>query len=374
MAVAIIVAMAVIVLSVFNGYERLLLGEATPFDADLLIKPTKGSYFHLTELPLPALLADEAITTYTPILKGEAMLAVGDQYQVAKLVGFPSSIARLEGIDTLLYRGEFALEEKNVVLGNRLYLALGLPYVGDKVELILPRRGVPLNPLLFHRSIHRWEGAIEGILAPGSEQNDQTLFMSIETLRELLHLTPDEVSEVGLTLCDSKGKKLAGTKQRLQQLLGEKYSLLDFREQHPELLRLVSIEKLFATGVLAFVLLLAGFNLLSSASLLLLEKERDRRLYKALGASRRTIRSLFVLHNMGITLVGALGGFLLGLGLVSLQDAYGFATMQVGITSIPYPVSLRASDLLLLFTLVLFLSFLAAWLPARIIIREKDKK
>lgn len=369
-ALAVIVAASVVVLSVFNGYGDLLIEGSSPFDPDLLIKPREGQFASFEEQEVKQALAKEAIAWTTPFIYSEGMLSVAGAFQPAKLIGVTATYSQQQSLEEILYKGHLGIEGAEVTMGSELYMALALPEEGASLTLVMPHRTRKINPLLPHTSLVSRQLQVAGVVHSNNEQYNHALFLSIDTLRSCLDLPKNSSSALGIYLHTESLPHINTLQKELQKQLGKTYRVLDRYQQQPELVKLVSIEKWFTYCILAFILFLAGFNVICSSTLLLIEKERDRFLFHALGAYPSTVRKIFVGHSLAISLIGAFVGMALGIVLCLLQQRFGFATFSLGTTAIPYPSKLLVQDLFPIFALVLILSFIAAWIPARLLIKS----
>lgn len=369
-AIAVIVTASVVVLSVFNGYGDILIDGSSPFDADLLIKPSKGQFVSLEDESIKKSLEHDAIAWIAPFVYGEGMLTSKGTFLPAKLIGVPYGYTEQNGLKKLLYKGSLKAEGTATTLGSELYMALALPEEGDTLTLVLPHRTRKINPLLPYASLINRDLHVAGVIHSNNERYNHTLFLSIDTLRACLQLSPNTSSAIGIYLRTAYLPRIKSFQKELQQKLGKEYTIQNRHQQQPELTKLVSIEKWFTYCILAFIMFLAGFNVICSSTLILIEKRRDRFLFHALGASSSTIRKIFIGHSLAISLIGATIGIILGILLCLLQQQFGFATFSIGSNEVAYPVKLFASDLLPIFALVSLLSFIAAWLPARLLIKS----
>lgn len=140
-----IVTASVVVLSVFNGYGDILIDGSSPFDADLLIKPSKGQFVSLEDESIKEALEHDAIAWIAPFVYGEGMLTSKGTFLPAKLIGVPQGYTEQNGLK-LLYKGSLKAEGTATTLGSELYMALALPEEGDTLTLVLPHRTRKINP------------------------------------------------------------------------------------------------------------------------------------------------------------------------------------------------------------------------------------
>ena len=163
------------------------------------------------------------------------------------------------------------------------------------------------------------------------------------------------------------GADIERVKSELRRTVGEKYQVLDRMEQQADVFNVMKVEKFFAYLFLTFIILLATFNVVSSLSMVILEKRDDVRTLRHLGMSTSRVRSIFVTEGNFIALIGTLSGVGLGVLLVLLQQQFGLIRMGDGSNFITptYPVSLRLSDTLIIFGTSLGVGCLSVWYTVR---------
>ena len=130
----------------------------------------------------------------------------------------------------------------------------------------------------------------------------------------------------------------------------------------------MQVEKLIAYLFLTFILLVASFNIISSLSMLMIEKQENVATLRALGANDQQISRIFLLEGWLVSGIGATIGIIGGLLLCWMQIQFGFiklGTSEGSFVVDNYPVSIQATDILVTFLTVLIVGFLAVWLPVR---------
>ena len=156
-------------------------------------------------------------------------------------------------------------------------------------------------------------------------------------------------------------------KRQIRQLLGPDFQVLDRYEQQEDFFRIFKIEKLLTILLLAFILLIACFNIISSLSMLIIDKKKDILTLRNLGADTATIRRIFLLEGWLISSLGAIIGLVIGLVLCLIQQHFGLITLGSGteyVVSV-YPVEVQAIDILIIGVTVILVGFVCAWQPVR---------
>ena len=163
-------------------------------------------------------------------------------------------------------------------------------------------------------------------------------------------------------------------KTQLRECLGDGYIVADRYEQQADFFRILKIEKLLTALLLAFILLIACFNVIGSLSMLIIDKQEDIRILQHLGATNQTIRRTFLYEGWLITTLGALFGLLIGLAVCLLQQNYGLLKLGSGADYVisAYPVLVQAGDVLAVAAIVLLMGFLAAYYATRSLRTKKD--
>jgi ABC-type lipoprotein release transport system permease subunit len=244
-------------------------------------------------------------------------------------------------------------------------MALQLPPRGtDTLSVIVPKREGFINPAIPASSFLSTQGKVASVILSENEVYDNTLFMDLQQLQQLLNYTPSQVDGVALEISRGDIRK---TRQQLLQLLPNHYILLDRSEQQPEITRLVAIEKWISFLILFFVLLLAAFNVVACVSMLMIEKQFDTLTLRALGASPSSVTNIFRYEGLLITAIGAGMGLLLGLLLCYSQMELGWITTQSSLGPQPYPVKIKLFDLAASLTAILGIGYLAAAYPAKVL-------
>ncbi len=376
-AICVVSSALVCILSIFNGYESLIMKHSAVTDPPLLIRTADHSMLHADDATLLSALQTAGISSYSFTLKGEGLVRTSLRQQAVALLGVDDRYVGTVNIDSIAFAGTFSIEglsgmaALNVGAATAAEMQLGVGFV-DPVEIIVPRRVGLINPLVPAGAFKSMEGKVASVIASGMEPTDHTIILSLDSLRRLLDYTEQEAEAVAIRLqADGEPEQVAAT---LRSVLGEGYQVLDLAGQHPEVSQLVSMEKWMSYFILLFILVLAAFNIVSSLSMLLIEKKEDIATLHSLGASRQVIARIFRMEGMLVSLIGAVVGIVIGIALCLAQQAYGLVTLQIGLSSVPYPIRIDALDLALIFLTIFALSYAAAYYPVHYFINRRLKQ
>lgn len=358
----------VIVLSVFNGFERLILSLFNAFHPDMEITLAEGKTFHMSDFPAEELASVPGILNIGEVLEETGLLMYREKQQLVTFRGVDKNYGMITGIDTMLVEGEYLLEQDGrqfIIPGQGVARALNasLHDYLHPIHLYVPRRGrtAGIQPAQAFRTSSHYASATFSV---HPEYDMEYVLVPLPLLRRLLE-HEDAVTSIVLRI--EPGHDHRRVQRAIQESLGADYRVRDRIQQEAFLYRVMRSEKWAIYFILTFILLIASFNIVGSLTMLVIEKRRDIGVLRSLGASQSLIRRIFLWEGALISLGGALGGILAG-GLVSwLQMHFGLISLQAEGTFLleAYPVHLQATDLFLAGGTVFCIGMLASLLPLR---------
>lgn len=363
-------------LSVFNGFQDMVAGFFTAFDPELKIVAREGKVFEPNDTVMQQVRALPEIEVWTETLEETAMVQYKDRQAMAVIKGVEDNFQQLVSIDSLLYgAGEFILHDPDVdygVLGVELIseLGTGLQFV-DALQVYAPKRNARVNlsnpTASFNRNYLHSPGVI--FVVNQQKYDARYILTSIGFARRMFDYDT-EVSAVELKLKPTVNT--TAFQKKLSSLLGEEYIVLNRYEQQADVFRIMEIEKLISYLFLTFILVIACFNVIGSLSMLILDKREDIVTLRNLGADNKLIARIFLFEGRLISLFGALVGIVLGLLLCFLQQRFGLISLGNGADFVvdAYPVSVHATDIVLVFVTVVAVGFLSVWYPVRYLTRR----
>jgi len=151
----------------------------------------------------------------------------------------------------------------------------------------------------------------------------------------------------------------------IAERLDSNLKLLNRFQQNESLYKMMKYEKAAVYLILIFVIIIIAFNIFSSLSMLIIEKEEDIGTLRSLGASDKLIRHIFILEGWLISLLGMVVGVIIGLAVVLIQQKTGFVKMPGGFGVVAYPVVLRWTDVIITAISVAIVGYILALLPVR---------
>lgn len=363
----------VIVLSVFNGFHDLVASLFTNFDPQIEVVPVKGKTINADAPELDRIRHLDFVDVATDVVEDQAIAVYGDRQRMVTVMGVDENFDQLTNISDILYGdGDFTLRVANLyfgVPGIRLAQDLGLgARWADYLKIYAPVRRGQLTDLDTPTDGF----VVDSLLSPGvvyavnqNKYDRDRIITSIYFARQLFD-QDGMLSSLQLRL--KPGTDLGAAKKEIKAAAGEKFRVLDRFEQQADTFRIMQIEKVLAYVFLTFILIVACFNIISSLSMLIIDKKDDINTLHNLGANERQIQSIFLYEGRIISAVGALIGIGLGLALCGLQQAFGFVKMGESSGTFivnAYPVSVHYWDVLVVFITVILIGWAASWIPAR---------
>lgn len=358
-------------LSVFNGFQDLVTTFFTAFDSQLKITAVRGKVFDGQDKRVLQLKKMPDVEVYSESLEDNVMVQYQGRQAMAVVKGVEDNFDQLTPIDSILFgRGDLLLHDEVVdyaIPGIQLLSTLGsgIRFL-DPLEIYAPRHGAKVNmanPSTAFVTGNLFSSGL--VFAVNQEKYDASYILtSIDFARRLFQYTT-EVSAINLKL--KAGADTDAVKKHIQDLLGDDFLVQDRYEQQADTYRIMEIEKLISYLFLTFILMIACFNVIGSLSMLIIDKRDDVVILRNLGASDRQIVRIFLFEGRMISFFGAFAGVVLGLLLCWLQQEYGLIALGSSGSFVvdAYPVSVHASDVLLIFITVLLIGFLSVWYPVR---------
>ncbi len=357
-------AALILILSVYNGFDRIIESNLSDLDPDILVTSAEGRRFIPDAGLVERLESDGRISSVCRVLEENVLLVYGDKQGIALAKGVDSLYEQVSPLASHLTAGEFSLHFGDVpqaAVGVSLAHEMGIsPSFLDKLALCYPRRGAGIPLAGLSSSLGSVSVKPSCLFSINSQTDAGTVIVPIETMRRLLD-EPEAISGLELRTAAPAGRKLF---RELESDLGPEYRLLDRRMQRPAIYKMMSYEKLAIYSILIFVVMIVAFNIFGSLSMLKIEKSGDMQTLRAMGADRKFTRRIFVYEGWLVSLAGLAAGLLTGVGAALVQQHFGVVKMPRGFMISAYPCVLEFGDVLLTAAGVALIGFLISLLAA----------
>ncbi len=361
----------IIILSVFNGLEKMVSTIFNTFDPDIMITAAQGKTFVADTSRLKLLAETEGVSCYSLTLEENALLKYGDHQYIATIKGVDENYTDVTDIDSSMWEGEFILTSDN----NRPYAVPGLgvsQYLGIRVNFITPLniyvpRKTGSTSMNAENAFNRRYIFPSGIFEVEKEYDSKYIYLPLEFAREI---TENEgyVSAIEVKTISQDTRTL---EKKIEKIFGEGYVVQNRFEQQEIFYKVMKSERLAIFMILTLILVIASFNIIGSLTMLIIEKERDIEILESLGADNDLIRKIFIFEGWLISIIGAVAGLILGFIVCWLQQTFGLVRLQsTSLIMDAYPVIMKVKDFVIVPATVLLIGYWAAWYPVRYLTRK----
>ena len=367
-------AALIIILSVFNGLEKVILSLYSNFTPELKIEPRIGKTFNPNTYYFNGLSRDVRVVSYTQVLQEKALIRYADRQFIGTVKGVSADFLKGRTLDSTIQFGSFTLKNKGqnfAVIGATVQGSLGVSLRNQFVSLQIfsPKRSAgnstdPMNDFTF-RSI--LPSGVFGI----QQDFDDIIITPIEFTRDLLD-EPNQVSSVEINY--KKGTDLNDIQHQIQEKIGKNFTVKNRKEQNSGLYRTINYERWSIFMILTFVLVIAIFNIIGSLTMLVIDKRKDIAILTSLGANKSLIQGIFFFEGMMISVIGCIIGLVLGLIVCLIQQHFNIIKMGSSLSVLDaYPVALKLSDIGLVFLTVTVIAVIASGISSRLSVKRLDE-
>ncbi|MBR6876333.1 MAG: ABC transporter permease [Bacteroidales bacterium] len=383
-------AALILILSVYNGFDRVIEQSLSDLAPDVLVTPATGKFFVPSGPAFDALLEDPRVEQICSVVEEQVFVAYGGRQQLARAKGVDAVYEAESRLADHVVEGTFALHDgalPQAAIGVALAREMGIrPHFVDPLTLYYPRRGtrIPLaGPAADLGSVKLHPAAL---LSVNATTDEELIVVPIDQMQTLLGLD-NQISGIELRLASNSSLSnqavTSSTKQdanpsnqavspsanrtasptannrglsssrtgrkflrELQELLGPDFLVQDRVQQQPALYKMMRYEKLAIYLILLFVVIIIASNIFGSLSMLSISKRGDMETLRALGANDRLVRRIFIWEGWLVSLIGLAAGLLVGVALTLVQQHFGLVKMPGGFFLQAYPVVLQPADIL----------------------------
>ncbi|MDP1623127.1 MAG: FtsX-like permease family protein [Bacteroidales bacterium] len=357
----------IIVLSVFNGFDRLVVSLFSSFNSTIQITPNHGKTFNLSSFPLDRLQKIPGVLHVTQVIEEDALMKYKDNQAIVTIKGVGESFNEISGLDTMMAEGQFLLQDGDIdyaILGYGVAGSLNanlLDYV-HPISVYVPRRDASFSGG-FENAFNAEIIFPSGFFQVQYEYDVKYAILPLRFVKSLLEYG-DELTALELDV--AKSTDLTAVQKQIERVAGEGFTVKNRYQQQEILYKIMVSEKNYIFLILTLILVIASFNVIGTLSMLILDKKKDIAVMQSMGASQHLIRRIFLLEGMLISFIGAITGLILGAVICWLQIRFGLIRLGSADSSFvvnAYPVYMQLKDFIIVFFTVLSIGFLAAWYP-----------
>lgn len=367
-------AALIIILSVFNGFEKVILSLYNNFTPELIIEPVKGKTFDPNTPVFQALHKNDRLFAYVEVLEEKALIRYGSRQFIGTVRGVSADFLKNKQLDSTVRNGSFTLNANGLpyaVIGATVQNSL-LVNINDQLsslQIYSPRRKV-VNSINPEDEFVRRPISVSGVFSI-QQDFDNIVIVPLNFTRDLLD-EPKEISSLQLNF--KPGTNVEKQKAAIQKKLGKAFTVKNRYQQNTELYKTLNYERWFTFLILTFVLIIAIFNIIGSLTMLVMDKKKDIAILTSLGAGKPLIQGIFFFEGMMISIVGCIAGIAVGLIFCVIQQQFGLVKMGGQMMVIDaYPVDMQPTDFLLVFLTVTGIAVIASGISARLSVKGLDE-
>ena len=366
----------IFVLSVFNGFNVVISDMIHQFSPDLNISAVKGKTINLNDFPIDKLKEIKGVDYIFPTITEDVLFKNSNKQQIGQVKGVPHDYNKIDRVrGTILNDTTFDINYNNInygIPGAGMAYFLGInvyrPY--SSIQVYVPKRG-NASSFNIENSFNSSKLVVTKVFSTQQEIDERLVLAPIDWLANLMEYE-NLVTDIEVFINDksqnaNSKRQLENIKKEIKNILGEDYKVYDQYEQQETLYKMMKAEKMAVYLILTFILIMATFNVIGTLSMLIIDKNKDITLLKAMGADKVLIKKIFINEGLLISVVGGILGLLLGIAAVLIQQHFGIIRLGNGDGNYiieAYPVALEFGDIILVFITITIIGSIAAFFTA----------
>ena len=348
------------ILSVFSGLENYSLQFSKSFDPDIKIEPISGSYLSIDN-KLDSILDNyDNIEEYSKMVKGNVVVRYDEKTEYAEIYGVDNLFRSVVNIDSIISIGRYPVSSTNEVLSSYnlasnlnliLYNSAGI------FELFSINSKYPessLNPIGNTKRV-----VSSGVFTPRNDLNKNLIITDLMTAKKILTIDESLYSEILI-----KSNKSQSASLFLKDNLSN-YTVKTHKELNESLYKIMNSEKLIVSLIMILIVFISAFNVIASTVMLIVEKEDNIKTMKAIGMSKKNIKSLFFKHNFLLNIIGGIIG--IALSIIIIYAQLNFSFLKIPGLEIGYPVAIKFMNIVFVIITVIITGFCSAYISSLVL-------
>jgi len=347
-----------IVLSGFAGLKDFTLQFTSIIDPDLKAEASVGKSFLISEDEFSKLNNLESVASYSKIIEERVFISFEDKsYPNAYIKGVDENFEIVNAVDSVIALGSWLTQRTNQIVsgwGIANTLSFGVLNYGKRINLYVPKPGKG-QITSANQAFNTFDAVNVGVFDVNENLNDKYIYAPIDMARALLNYEENEVTAIEFKLKENVTE--AQARKEITSVLGDKIILKNSAQLNDALYKMLNTENLAVYLIFTLVLIIALFNVIGSIIMMILDKKNTLKTLFSLGATISNIRNIFFLQGSLMSLVGGLIGLIIGCLIIWLQQTFSLIMIT---PSLPYPVTLKAENILIVFVTISVLGILAS--------------
>jgi lipoprotein-releasing system permease protein len=368
--IALGVTALVTVMSIMNGFQQELRDRILDMTAHMTLSE-RGERLHHWQDLYGIVKTLPHVKGAAPNAMGQGMLTAGDRVKGVLVRGvLPEYEGQVADVQSKMVYGQMddlKSRDYNIILGTELANGLGVS-VGDKVTLVAPQASI--SPMGIMPRLKRF--TVSGLFEVGMHEYDSALALVHMNDAQRVFKLGDAVSALQLRLDDLFAVR--AVRNEIADNIDQVLYIRDWTQQHANFFKAIEMEKRMMFIVLALIIMVAAFNIVSTMVMVVTDKQKDIAVLRTIGASPASIQTIFMVQGLIIGVVGALMGIVGGVTISLnidvivpfIENLFGFKFFPADIYYISkIPSDLHWEDLWVVSGLAFILTLLATIYPAR---------
>lgn len=350
-----------------NGLTGVVADLYNAIEPDIKVMPSKGKFFNLNNDLFLKIKSTEGVEKVSKCLSDNALLKANDKQTIVTVKGVDENFIDVTRFDSVINEGSYVLKDKGnnfAVFGRGVanQLSININNLLEQVSIYSPKRGSTesINP---DDNFNQKYVFPSGTFSLNDDFDFKYIITDIQVARELFDCK-DEISSLEISL--NSEADADEVQASITEMLGDDFVVKNRYQLNDVLFKTLETEKLWTFIILAFILVIATFNIIGALTMLIIEKKKDIKTLYYLGADNNLIRNIFMGEGFLITVIGAGIGLILGLAVCLLQMKYHLVEFDDQYVIPYYPIDLQIKDFIWIVSLILMIGFFAALYPVRV--------
>ena len=346
-----------IVLSVFAGLKTYSLQFTSFVDPDIKLFPKTGKSFIATQDLTNKINAIEGVAQFSKVIEERVIIRSENKNLLATLKAVDSNYLEVTEIDAMIAKGNWHNGEKDYVVcgwGISNTLSFGIFDFLKPLSLYVPKPG--------KGQLSSIKGAYNsvyvnnvGLFDINEQLNNSVIYADISLAQELLNYQTQQISSIEIKLSEYADE--SEVLSSLKTYFGDNLIIKTRVQLNDALYKMLNTENLAIYLIFTLVIIIALFNVVGAMIMMILDKKPSLLTLYNLGVEIKGIKQIFFLQGSLMTLISGILGVLVGLIIVSLQQQFNLIMLT---PELPYPVQLKAINILIVLVTIFVLGFLAS--------------
>tara|TARA_B110000977_G_scaffold41122_2_gene55339 strand:- start:199 stop:1410 length:1212 start_codon:yes stop_codon:yes gene_type:complete len=363
-------ASLVVILSGFNGIQKYVEDVYGKFSASIYVYPLSGKFIAEHDSIFSVIKLNNQVKYYSKVIEETAMLKFENKWVTATIKGVDSNTYNKKTWSLNLIEGNGELYIENfpkILLGYGLQNELQIPYnenINNEIKIFSISNKKQLS-IQNQSSLKKNNLIFGGVYSINPELDFSSAMVDYKAANQIFE-RQNGANYLEIFLKDNNN---IFTIKKVLEAQNPDYIFKTHKENNQLIYAASDAEKWMVLAVLIFVLILSSFTVVSSITMLIIDKKKDIKSLIALGCNTKTIKNIFFKEGLMISYLGSISGLIIGTIICFMQMK--FHLLKLENAAIEYwPVLIKPQDLMLLLAILFITGLVAAYLPGKILVNK----